>query len=77
VRLGHRPLDVVALRSLLQHDLLDFHLHFNVGPLQRAHLLQVVGQPVVQALHGLLIAPPAAEAVEGEAVAQHVETVAQ
>lgn len=74
--LGHEPLDVMPFWSLLQHELLDLHLQFSVGPLQRAHLVQVVGQPVVQALHGLLPAGGAIEAVEGEAGAQHVEAIA-
>lgn len=74
--LGHHPLDVMPFWSPLQHELLDLHLQFSVGPLQRAYLIQVVGQPVVQALHGLLLVGGAAEAVEGEAGAQHVEAVA-
>lgn len=76
VCLGHHPLDVMSLWSLLQHELFDPHLQLSVGPLQRAHLVEVVGQPVVQALHGFLVARAAAEAVEGEAGARHVEPIA-
>lgn len=74
--LSHHPLDVVPFWRLLQHELLDLHLQLSVGPLQRAHLIQVVGQPVVEALHGLLLAGGGSEAVEGVAGAQHVEAVA-
>lgn len=74
--LGHHPLDVMPFWSPLQHELLDLQLQLGVGPLQRAHLVQVVGQPVVEALHGLLLAGADSEAVEGEVGAQHVEAVA-
>lgn len=77
VRLGHQTLDVMPLRSPVKHELLDLHLQLGVGPLQRAHLFQVVGQSVVQALHGLLLAGGEAEAIEGEAGAHQVESVAQ
>lgn len=70
----HHPLDVVAFWSSLQHELLDLHLQLGVRLLQRAHLVQVVGQTVVQALHGLLVAGADTEAIEGEA--QHVDAVA-
>ena len=73
--LGHHPLDVVTSWNLLHHDLFDLHLQLGVGPLQRAHLVQVGGQPVVQALHGLLVAGSQTQAVETEAGAQHVEAV--
>lgn len=76
VCLGHHPLDVMPFWSLLQHELLDLHLQFSVGPLQRANLIQVVGQPVVQALHGLLVISSSTETIEREAGAQHVEAVA-
>lgn len=77
VCVSHQPLDVVPFRDSLLHDLLDLHLQLSVGPLQRAHLVQVVGQPVVQALHGLLLAGVDADAIEGEAWGQHVESVTQ
>lgn len=74
--LGHHPVDVVPFGGPLQHELLDLDLQLGVGPLQRAHLLQVVGQPVVQAYHGLLLTGCGTEAVEGQTGAQHVEAVA-
>lgn len=67
VSLSHHALDVMPFWGPLQHELLDLHLQLSVRPLQRAHLVQVVGQPVVQALHGLLLVGGDAEAVEGEA----------
>lgn len=73
--LGHHRIDVTAFWSLLQHELLDLCLQLSVGLLQRVHLLQVVGQPLIQALHGLLII--SAGGVEFEAGAQHVEAIAQ
>lgn len=75
MRLGHHRLDVAALRSPLHHELLDLRLQLSVGLLQGAHLVQVVGQAVVQALHGLLVVG-AGHAVL-EAVAHRVEAVAQ
>lgn len=77
VSLSHHPLDVVTFRRFLQHELLDLHLQLSIGPLQRAHLVQVGGQPVVQALHGLLLVGGDAEAIVGEAGGQQVEAVAQ
>lgn len=75
VRLRHHALDVVALWGPLQHELVDLHLQLGVGPLQRTHLVQVVGQAVVQDLHGLLLA--GAQTVSGEGGgAQDVEAVA-
>lgn len=73
--LSHHCLDVTAFWSLLQHELLNLHLQLSVGLLQGAHLIQVVGQPVVQALHCLLIV--SVGGVVLEAGAQHVEAVAQ
>lgn len=73
VRLRHHALDVVTLGGPLQHELLDLHLQLGVGPLQRTHLVQVVGQPVVQDLHGLLIT--GAQTIPGEGGAQDVEAV--
>lgn len=71
--LSHHPVDVVTLGGFLHHELLDLRLQLSVGPFQRPHLVQVVGQPVIEALHRLLLA--GAEAVDGEAGAQHVEAV--
>lgn len=67
VSLSHHPLDIVPFRGFLQHELLNLHLQLSIGPLQRAHLVQVGGQSVVQALHGLLLVGGDAEAVVGEA----------
>lgn len=75
VCLGHHRVDVTKFWSLLQHELLDLCLQLSIRLLQRAHLLQVVGQPVIQALHGLLII--SAGGVVFKAGAQHVQAVAQ
>lgn len=73
--LSHHRLDVMIFWSPFQHELLDFHLQFGIGLLQGVHLIQVVGQSVVQALHCLFII--SAGGVVFEAGAQRVEAIAQ
>lgn len=73
--LSHHRFNVMTFWSLFQHELLDFHLQFGIGLLQGAHLIQVVGQPVIQALHCLFII--SAGGVVFEAGAQRVEAIAQ
>ncbi len=46
---------VSEVRSTLLQGLLDLNLQLVVGLLQVPHRLQVVGQPVVQVLHGKLL----------------------
>lgn len=46
---------VSEVRAALLQGLLDLNLQLVVGLLQVPHRLQVVGQPVVQVLHGKLL----------------------
>lgn len=71
VSLSQHGVYVMAFGNPLQHELLDAELQVSVGLLQRANLLQVVGQTAVEALHGFFLVGAVSQAVErqvGEAV---------